>query len=150
MLRLNQKLPAAHNLLAIDPDIEIPSHHVNVRRRIPLRSGVRPIRISKRNVYARIFLVLQNLADDVFQFNVSADGELAHPVAVLVRVRVGPEIVLQFLVAYQIQRTSWSRTLGKLNPGNMRASWQGRATPSAAMLRNTEPQPFMQAFGRSA
>ena len=30
----------------------------------------------------------------------------------------------------------------------MRAAWQGRAVPSGATVRNTLPQPFMQAFGR--
>ena len=38
----------------------------------------------------------------------------------------------------------WSRTFGKLMPGSMRASWQGRAAPSAVTAMNTLPQPFMQ------
>jgi len=44
------------------------------------------------------FFVLQNLTDDVFQFDVGPDGELTHPVAVLVGVGVFPEVVLQLFV----------------------------------------------------
>src|SRR5580693_7260672 len=34
-LRLHQKFPLAHNLLVVHPNIKLPSHHINMRSRIP-------------------------------------------------------------------------------------------------------------------
>ena len=57
-----------------------------------------PYGIAEGDVDAGKLFILQNLPDDVGQFDVGADGELAHQVTVFVGVRVGPELLLQFLV----------------------------------------------------
>src|SRR4051794_37204295 len=75
---IKQECSAVHDLPAIDPDIEIAAHYVNVSRRIPIRAGVRAVRIAERNVYARDLLVLQNIADHAAHTGVRADGEFAH------------------------------------------------------------------------
>ncbi len=97
-LSFQQKLPIAHDLRVVHPDIEIPADDVDVGGRIPLRAGVRAVRIAEGDVDAGIFFVLQNLADHVVELDVGADGELADAVAVLVGVGVAPEILFQFAV----------------------------------------------------
>src|ERR1700693_3632567 len=91
-LRLHQELPIPHNLLFIHPDIKLPPHHIDMRRRIPLRARMRSVRISKRNMHARIFLILQNLPDHIFQIDVRSNGKLTHAIAVFIGVRVLPAI----------------------------------------------------------
>ena len=59
---------------------------------------MRAVRISERDVHPRIFLILQNLTDDIFEFDVGANRKLADTVAILVGVSIFPEIVLQFAV----------------------------------------------------
>src|ERR1700720_2793373 len=93
--RLDQKFPIAHDLLLIDPDVELASDDINVSGRVPLRAGVRAVRISERDVNSGIFLVLQNLANDILQVNIGPDREFANPVAVFVRMCVLPEIGFQ-------------------------------------------------------
>src|SRR5258706_2219309 len=97
-LRFHQKLPIPHDLLVIHPDIELPSHHIDMGRRIPLRPGVRPIRIPERNVHSGILFILQNLPNHVLQIDVGSNGKLAVTVTVLVGVCVLPEVVLQFAI----------------------------------------------------
>src|SRR4029077_6397449 len=97
-LRFHQKLSIAHDLLVVQPDIKLPSHDVNIGRRIPLCPGMRSIRVSKRNMHSGILLILQNLSDHVLQINIRPDGELPNAVAVLVGVWIPPEICLQFAV----------------------------------------------------
>src|ERR1700732_951404 len=96
--RFHQKLPLAHDLLVVHPDIKLPSHDVNMRRRIPLCAGMRSIRVSKRNMHSGILLILQNLSDHVLQINIRPDGELPNAIAVLVGMCIPPEILLQFAV----------------------------------------------------
>src|SRR5580693_3803450 len=93
-LRFEQELSIAHDLLTVYPNIKLPSHHVDVGRRIPLRSRVRPVRIAKRNVYSWIFLVLKNLPNHVLQFDICANRKFAHAIAVFVSMGVTPEITL--------------------------------------------------------
>src|SRR5438309_1043156 len=71
---IKQECSAAHNLSAVDPDVEFAAHHVDVSRRIPVRAGVRAVRIPECNVNARDLLVLQNIADHVAHPGVGADG----------------------------------------------------------------------------
>src|SRR5437660_7858266 len=85
-LRLHQELSIPHNLLVVHPDVELPPHHIDMSRRIPLRPGVRPVRVPERDVYAGILLILQNLPNHFLQINVGPDGKLTHAVAVLVSV----------------------------------------------------------------
>ena len=73
--------------------------------RIPVGAGVRAVGIAERNVDAGIFLVLQNVADDILELDVGADGEFADAVAVLVGVRVLPEVVLEFLILASVPRS---------------------------------------------
>src|SRR2546426_8106241 len=94
-----QELPLPHDLLAVHPYIEIPPHHVNMSGRIPLRPSMRPVRISKCDMHSRKLLILKNLSNHVFQFNIGADGELPHQIAVLVGMGVTPKIVPQLLIA---------------------------------------------------
>ena len=95
---LDQELALLHDLPPVYPDIELAANHVDVRAGVPLRSRVLSIRIAEGDVDAGEFLVLQDLADYVGQFNIGADGELAYAVAVFVGVGVRPEILLQRFV----------------------------------------------------
>src|ERR1039457_3934831 len=95
---IKQECSAAHDLAAVDPDVEIAAHDVDVGRRVPVRAGVRAVRIAERDVNAGDFLVLENVADDVMDGDVGADGELAHAVAVLVGMAVAPELGFEFLI----------------------------------------------------
>src|ERR1035441_7986148 len=95
---IKQECSAAHDLAAVDPNVEIAAHDVDVGRRIPVRPGVRAVRIAERDVNAGDLLVLENVADDVVNGDVGADGEFAHAVAVLVGMTVAPELGFQLLV----------------------------------------------------
>src|SRR5258707_14892442 len=64
-LRFHQEFSIPHNLLVVHPDIEFPPHSIDMRGRIPLCPGVRPIWVSKRNVHSGILLILLNLPDHV-------------------------------------------------------------------------------------
>ena len=97
-LRLQQKLSTLHDLLAIHPDIKVPSHHIDMRGGIPLSAGVHAIRIAEGDVCSRVLFILENLSDHILQLDISANGELAHNIAVLIRVGVSPEVGLQFTV----------------------------------------------------
>src|ERR1700730_10841264 len=74
MLGFQQELSVLHDLRLVYPDVEISTHHIDMRGRVPLRSGVRAIGIAEGDMYAGIFLILQDLADHVFEFNVRAMG----------------------------------------------------------------------------
>jgi len=65
-------------------------------------------------------------------------------------IQLSPRKALNALLRCQISAMGVSFTLGSCRPGRSRALWQGMARPSGAMDRNTEPQPFMQALGRSS
>jgi len=64
-LRFQQELAIPHNLFVIHPNIELPPHHVDMSRRIPLGPSMRAVRIAEGNVYPGIFLVLQNLPNHI-------------------------------------------------------------------------------------
>jgi hypothetical protein len=87
-----------HDLPPVHPDIELAPNYIDVGSRVPLRPRVLAVRIAKGDMNAGEFLVLQNLADYVGQFNIGADGELAYAIAVFVSVGVRPEILFQCLV----------------------------------------------------
>ena len=57
-LALHQKSTGSHNLLAVEPHIEITSHAVDVRFGKPLGAGVLAVGITKRNMNAWNFFVL--------------------------------------------------------------------------------------------
>src|ERR1700730_16109310 len=98
MLGFQQELSVLHDLRLVYPDVEISTHHIDMRGRVPLRSGVCAIGIAEGDMYAGIFLILQDLADYVFEFNVRADGKLAHTIAVVVGMGIAPEVLFQFTV----------------------------------------------------
>src|SRR5438105_7620797 len=52
MRALYQKLPIPHHLLAVEPDVEIASHTVDMRFRNPIGAGVLGIRMTKREMNA--------------------------------------------------------------------------------------------------
>src|SRR5919106_2303600 len=81
----DQKAAAAHDRFAVDPDVEVAAHAVDVRGGDPGLSGVLGDRVAEGDVDARDLLVLEDVAADVLEGDVGADGELADPVAVLVR-----------------------------------------------------------------
>ena len=93
--RLNQKFPLPHNQLILNPDVEPQPNHIDVRRRPPLRPRVLPIWIPKRNMDPRKFLVLQNVANHPLNPDIRPDRKLAHPVGILIGMRVSREIRLQ-------------------------------------------------------
>ena len=61
-------------------------------------AGVLGVGMTKGDVNAGNFFVLQNVADHVRAGGVRADGELAHAIAVFVRAGVGAEFFEQLLV----------------------------------------------------
>src|ERR1017187_7443516 len=95
---IKEKRSAAHDLAAVDPDVELASHDVDMGARVPIGARVRAVRIAESDVNAGNFFVLQDVADDIVHTNVGADGELTDAVAELVGVTVVPELALQFAV----------------------------------------------------
>src|SRR5262245_56980235 len=95
---LYQKLSAAHYLLTIEPDIEIASDTVDMRFGSPVCAGVFCVRMTKSNVDAGNFFILQNMTDDVAASGVRADSELADAVAVFISAGVSAKLVAQILV----------------------------------------------------
>src|SRR5436305_649377 len=76
MTALYQKSSRPHHLLAIEPDIEIAAHTVDVCFGSPVRPGVFGVRMTKSDVNAGNFFVLQNVADDMSAGDVCADGKV--------------------------------------------------------------------------
>src|SRR5215470_9699377 len=90
---LYQKLPFPHHLLAVEPDIEIAAHTVDVRFGNPVCAGVLSVGVTKRNVDPGKFFILQNVTDDARAGDVGADGKFTDAIAVFVRVRVSAKFV---------------------------------------------------------
>src|SRR4051812_47336826 len=59
----HQKSAAAHYLLAVEPDIEIASHAVDVRRGNPIRASMLRVRMSERDMHARNLFILQDVTN---------------------------------------------------------------------------------------
>ena len=87
-----------HNLFVVYPYIKLATYDINVRGRIPVRAGVRGVWVAKCNVNAGDLFVLENVADDIMNGDVRADGEFAHAIAVFVGVAVGPEFPFEVFV----------------------------------------------------
>src|SRR4051794_16647967 len=96
---IKQELSSAHDLGAVDPDVEFAPDDIDVRAAVPVGTGVRAVRISEGDVDAGDLLVLQNIPDHVAHADVGTDGELAHAIAVLVGMTVVPELLFEHLVA---------------------------------------------------
>src|SRR5581483_2090342 len=79
---IKKKGSAVHDLHAVDPDVESAPHNVDMRRGIPVRTGMRAVGIPKSDMDARNLLVLENVPDHVAHPDIGADGELAHAIAV--------------------------------------------------------------------
>src|SRR5664279_6339578 len=62
---IKQECSAAHDLAAVDPDVEIAAHDVDVGRRVPVGAGVRAVGVAKGDVNAGNFLVLEDVTNDV-------------------------------------------------------------------------------------
>src|SRR5215510_4344640 len=101
------------NLLIVHPDVELRADDVDVRGGVPRRARVGAVRVAEGNVDPEEFLVLQDVADDVPQLDVRADGELADPVAVGIGVRVLPELALEPLLSLyaSVSRLRTTRTV---------------------------------------
>src|SRR5438309_1074385 len=94
----HQELPAAHYLLAVEPDVEIASHTIDMRFRNPIGPGVLGIRMTKGEMNAGNFFVLQNVSNYVSASRVGADGKFAHSVAVFIGAGVSAKFLEQFFV----------------------------------------------------
>src|ERR1035441_1843357 len=81
---IKEKRSAAHDLPAVDPDVELAPHDVDMGGRVPIGAGVGAVGIAEGDVDAGDFFVLQDVADDIPHTDVGADGELADAVAHLV------------------------------------------------------------------
>ena len=95
---LYQKPPAPHNLLLLEPDIEIPTHAIDVGGRAPIRPGVLGIRVAKGDVDPGNLFVLKDIADDAGYRQIGSDGELSGAIAVFVAADVFQKILEEQLV----------------------------------------------------
>src|ERR1700758_4332937 len=91
--KLYQKPAAAHHLLTVKPDVEIAADAVDVRFGSPVCAGVLGVGMTKRDVDARNFFILQDVTDDVGARDIGADGKFAYAIAVFVGVRVSTKFV---------------------------------------------------------
>ena len=95
---LYQEFPIPHHLFAVEPDVEIAADAVDMRLRNPVGAGVFGVRMTKGDVDAWNFFVLQNVANDVRAGRVGPDCEFAYAIAVFIRAGVGAKFVAQVLV----------------------------------------------------
>ena len=98
MIALYQKFPAVHDLFAVEPDIEIAAYAVDMSLRSPVCAGVFRVRVTKGDVNAGNFFILQDVADDMSAGGVCADGKFADAITVFVRAGVSAKFVAQILV----------------------------------------------------
>src|SRR5205823_6585413 len=77
----HEKRSTLHDLLVVEPDVEVAADAIDVRFRDPVRAGVFRIRMAEGDVDAGNFFVLQNVADHVGAGGVGAYGEFADAVA---------------------------------------------------------------------
>src|SRR5438552_17206513 len=80
---LYQKLPASHHLFAIEPDIEIAAYAVDVSFGNPVRAGVFGVRMTKGNVNAGKFFILQNVPNDMRAGVNYSDGIYDDPTTII-------------------------------------------------------------------
>src|SRR5262252_8252792 len=97
-LRFDEKLSLAHDLLLVDPDVELAADYVDMGGGIPVSAGVGAIGIAERNVHAGILLILKDLTDHILQIDVGSDGKFSDAIAIDVRMCVLPEVIFQFAV----------------------------------------------------
>ena len=88
----------SHDLAAIRPNIEMAADHVNMRCGTPFGAGMRAVRIAKRHMHAWQFLILEYVADNIPQTDISADSEFAHTITVGVAMGVFPELAFKRFV----------------------------------------------------
>ena len=74
-----------HDLPAVDPDIELAPHYVDMRGGVPIGAGMRAIGITESDVDSGDLLVLQNIADHVVDPDVGADRELTERLLALAK-----------------------------------------------------------------
>src|ERR1700679_115707 len=98
----DEDLAVAHDLLSavvgFEPDVEAKTDNIDVRRAAPRRAGVLAVGIAEGDVNAGKFFVLEDVANDVIDAEIGADGELAHAIRVFIGVGVFPEVGLKLLV----------------------------------------------------
>ncbi len=95
---LNQKLSLFHDLLVVNPDIELGTDDVYVCGGSPVGAGVFGVRVAERDMHARYFLVLEDMADDMFELDIGTDGKLTDTFAVFIGMAIGPEFLFELLV----------------------------------------------------
>src|SRR5437588_2966851 len=94
----HQELPAAHYLLAVEPDVEIASHTIDMRFRNPIGPGVLGIRMTKGEMNAGNFFVLENVANYMGAGGIGADGKFAYSVTILIGAGVSAKFLEQFFI----------------------------------------------------
>ena len=90
--QLYQKLPAAHHLLIVEPDVEIAADAIDVRFGEPSLHQYVQRKDDQRRCGPREFFRPAKLSDDMSAGGVGADRKFADAVAVFVSVRVSREI----------------------------------------------------------
>jgi hypothetical protein len=80
VLWLNKKAPVVHDLLFFDPYVESQTDNIDMRSRCPGSARVLAIRIAEGNVDAGELLVLEDVADDILDAEIGANGELAYAI----------------------------------------------------------------------
>src|SRR5882724_7370444 len=96
-----------NDLVIIDPDVALARQHVNVRFGFPVGMGLGSVGVSKRDVHAGKFFILQKNADHLGKSKIGAESELADTVAVFVGVAILPEFLLKvFAFAFHANQAS--------------------------------------------
>src|SRR6266436_8512495 len=95
------------DLIVVDPDVALSGKHVNVRLGFPVGMGLASVGVSKRDVHAGKFFILQKNADHLGKSKIGAESELADTVAVFVGVAILPEFLLKvFAFAFHAKQAS--------------------------------------------
>ena len=94
----DQKFSVPHYLFAIEPDVEVAADTIDVGFRNPVLAGVFGVGMTKCDVNAWNFFVLQNIADHMGAGGVRPNREFADAIAVFIRACIGTEFFEQFLV----------------------------------------------------
>src|SRR5579871_131185 len=92
---LDDERALTHDLPFIGPDVKVQTDDVDMRPAEPIGARVRAVRIAESDVQAGKLFVLENIADHRVQLDVRANRKFPDAVAVLVRMRVRPEVALQ-------------------------------------------------------
>jgi len=97
-LVFDEEVAVAHDEAAVGPDVELAADDVDVGGAKPIGAGMSAVGVAEGDMAAGDFFILEDIADDVGEGEVGADGEFADAVGIFVGVAVGPEFIAEFLV----------------------------------------------------